>query len=65
MIKRLDKNKKIEKLIQASRKNYAIVYKKLEIAKKINGQLVNAEEKVDANVSEGGVPNTPEFQEAA
>ena len=57
-------NKMIEKLIQASRKNYAIVYKKLEITKKFNGQLINAEEKVNENISVGGVPNTPEFQEA-
>lgn len=58
-------NKKIEKLIQASRKNYAILYKKPEVEKKTNGQLINEEKKVNKNVSEGGVPNTPEFQEAA
>jgi len=58
-------NKKIKKLIEASRNNYAIVYKKPEVEKKINGQLINEEKKVNENVSEGGVPNTPEFQEAA
>jgi hypothetical protein len=53
--------KKIEKLMEASRKNNAIVYKKPEGAKKITVSVNKTSEAVQAK-NTGGVPDMPEFQ---
>ncbi len=54
--------KKIEKLMAASRKNNAIVYKKPEGIKKVKTLVNKASEEIPEVKNTGGVPNMPEFQ---
>ena len=54
--------RKIERIIEASRKNYASVYKKPEVSKKANGKAKRVREKVHGAINAGGVPNMPEYQ---
>lgn len=56
-------NQRVEKLIEASRKNNAIVYVKPAV-KKTSFKARTEEENNDSNtISEGGVPDLPEFEE--
>ena len=53
---------KVQKLIQASRNNWAREYKKPDAATKSNGQEKRVEEADNSVVTQGGVPNMPEYQ---
>ncbi len=55
--------KKMERLLEVSRKNNTIVYKKPEITKTVNIPVNKLEEAIVREVvNAGGVPNMPEFQ---
>ena len=53
-------NKKIEKLIKASRKNWATKYQKPVLSKTSNGHVKQTEETENAATAQGGVPRIPE-----
>lgn len=53
-------NKKIEKLTDASRKNWAIKYQSPEITKTSNGQIKQVKEAEERTTAQSGTPLMPE-----
>jgi hypothetical protein len=55
-------NQLIEKLIESSRKNWAIKYVRPEVPKTTNSHVKQTENKEEVATVQGGVPNTPESE---